>query len=58
MHDNESDATIIGIENQQQARESQLIPVAHEITDDHYFIAVDKSLKSDDQLYKVPMYVN
>lgn len=54
MRDNESDATIIGIENQQQARENQLIPVAHEITDDHYFVVVDKSI-SDDQLYKVPM---
>lgn len=54
VRDNVSDATIVGIENQQQARESQLLPVAHEITDDHYFIVVDKML-SDDQLYKVPM---
>lgn len=57
MHDNESDAAIIGIENQQRARESQLLAVAHEITDDHYFIVVDKSL-SDDQLNKAPMYAN
>ena len=56
MHENGSDATIIGIESQQRARESQLIPVAHEITDDHYFIAFDKTL-SDEQLNKEPMYV-
>lgn len=55
MRDNSSDATVIGIENQQKARESQLMAVAHEITDDHYFIVVDKAL-SDDQLYKVAMY--
>lgn len=57
VRDNVSDATIVSVENQQQARESQLLAIAHEITDDHYFIAVDKTL-SDDQLYKVPMYVS
>lgn len=55
MRDNESDAAIIGIKNQQQARESQLLPVAHEITDDRYFIAMDKSVKDDAQLLKLPM---
>lgn len=55
MRDNESDATIISIEeNQRLARESQLIPVAHEITDTRYFIVVDKRV-SDDELHKLPM---
>lgn len=56
VRNNESDATIVGISHQQFARESQLIPVAHETTDNHYYIVVEKNLK-DDQLYKVPMYV-
>lgn len=55
VRNNESDATIIGIKNQQQARESQLIPVAHELTDDHYFVVAKKEL-SDEELYKLPMY--
>lgn len=55
MRNNESDATIIRVEeNQRYARESQLISVAHETTDVRYFIVIDKSLSSD-QLYKLPM---
>lgn len=58
MHENGSDAAIIGIEDQQKARESQLIAVAHEITDDHYFIAVDsKAVDNEALFHKVPMYV-
>lgn len=55
VQNNDSDSTIIAIKSQQQARENQLVPIAHELSDDHYFVVVTKDL-SDEQLYKLPMY--
>ncbi|XP_031622773.1 transferrin [Contarinia nasturtii] len=43
----ESDAAIITIKNRQKARESQLIPIAHELSDIHYFVVVDKELSNE-----------
>lgn len=57
VHDGESDVVIVTIKNQQKAREYQLIPVAHELSNDHYYVVVSKDLNND-LLAKTPMYVS
>lgn len=56
VRNEESDAAVVTIKNQQKAREAQLIPVAHELSDDHYFVVVKKDLNND-LLATTPVYV-
>lgn len=42
------------MKNQPKAREKQLNPIAHELSDVHYFVTVEKEL-SNELLATIPM---